>query len=389
MTTASADRWAGTSTSPQARAIRGSAVIVGCLGLVTLYGQLASSSAQFKIELLLINVVLAVGLQLFSGNSGILSFGHMTFVALGAYVAAILTLDPVLKTRLTGLPTAIRAAQLSSLEAAAIAVGVAGLIALVIGIPILRLAGPSAVIAIFALVLISNVVLTGWTGVTQGAGGLYALPTDTTLLGTFIVASLAVVVGRCFYASRAGLQLRCSREDPLAAASIGVRVHRLRLVAWTLSAMVSAAAGVLTALLITAISPSGFYLSATFPVVVMIVVGGIETVGGAVIGSVIVTVLGYALQPVENGGLSLGFVHIGRLTGLTQGAFCVMILLVMYFRPAGLLGPDELETWLARAARRIRSMLLRRRISSEADVAASASTPPAPPAPVADAAEHK
>jgi branched-chain amino acid transport system permease protein len=121
----------------------------------------------------------------------------------------------------------------------------------------------------------------------------------------------------------------------------------------------------------------------------MIVVGGIETVGGAVIGSVIVTVLGYALQPVENGGLSLGFVHIGRLTGLTQGAFCVMILLVMYFRPAGLLGPDELETWLARAARRIRSMLLRRRISSEADVAASASTPPAPPAPVADAAEHK
>jgi branched-chain amino acid transport system permease protein len=269
-------------------------------------------------------------------------------VAIGAYVSSILTLNPLGKSALTGLPSGLQSVQLDLLPAALIAMGVAGAVALVVGLPILRLNGPSAVIAIFALLLIVNVVLNGWTGVTQGAGGLYAVPRDTTIGVALAFGVVAVVLARLLRDSSLGLQLRATREDALSAASVGVRVLRARMVAWVVSAMVCAAGGVLFAHLLTAFTPSAFYFSQTFLIIVMLVVGGMNTVGGAVLGAILVTLVQEGLRPLENGGLSAGPIQIERLTGLTQVAYVLMILAVMYYRKDGLLGQDELDVRIAR-----------------------------------------
>jgi len=222
----------------------------------------------------------------------------------------------------------------------------------VTGLFVLRLDGARAVIAILSLLLIAQVVFNGWTSVTRGAGGLYGLPQATTLPWVFGWAVAAVFVARWFKDSGTGLKLRGSREDALSAASVGVPVRRLRMRAWVLSAMVSGVGGALFALYLTAITPSTFYLARTFTLVVMLVVGGMTTVSGAVVGTGIVTLVQELLRPYERRSLHFGVIQFDRLTGLTQIALVALILAVMYFRREGLVGRRELDESLRRFVRR-------------------------------------
>ena len=339
---------------PAADSLLGAGVVCGALALVALYGALAAdASVKSKIVLFFVNVVFVVGLQAFSGNSGILSFGQMAFVGTGAYVASILTIDPLLKpTLLTGLPGFLETAHLSFLEATLAAAAVAGLVALVTGLPILRLDGASAVIAILSLLLIADVVFSAWIGVTRGAGGLYGIPPEATLWRTFAFAAAAVLVARWFRDSKTGLLLRGSREDAFSAASVGVPVRAYRVRAWVLSGVLSGAGGALLAFWLGTVSPTNFFLAPTFAVIVMLIVGGMATVSGAVAGAAVVTLVQEFLRPREDVGVSLGPLEIDRLTGLTQLALVALILAVMYFRREGLIGRRELDESVRRLLRR-------------------------------------
>lgn len=334
----------------------GAALPAALLGLVALYGWLwGSSTLNTKIDLFLINVVFVLGLQVFSGNSGILSFGQMAFVGTGAYAASILTIDPGLKpTLLTGLPGFLQTARLSFWAATLAAAGVAGAVALLTGLPILRLDGASAVIAILSLLLIADVVFSAWIGVTHGAGGLYAIPPDTTLGRSLACAVAAVFIARWFKDSKTGLLLQGSREDAFSAASVGVPVRAYRVRAWVLGAMLSGAGGALYAFWLGTISPTNFFLAPTFTVIVMFIVGGMGTVSGAVLGAGVVTLVQEVLRPQEGTSLDLGLLRIGRLTGLTQIALVLMILVVMYVRREGLVGRRELDESLRSLLRRWR-----------------------------------
>ena len=166
----------------------GSALVAAGLALAALWGW-TDSSQQTKLTHFFINVVLVVALQVFSGNSGILSFGQMAFVGTGAYVGAVLTIDPTLKPALlTGLPHFLETAHLSFVEATLAAAAAGALLAVLTGLPILRLDGASAVIAILSLLLVSDVVFAAWIGVTRGAGGLYDLPDYVSMGRALVVA---------------------------------------------------------------------------------------------------------------------------------------------------------------------------------------------------------
>ena len=331
-----------------ARTLAGSALLAGALAVVALYGwQVASAPTETKVEHFLINVVFVVALQVFSGNSGILSFGQMAFAGVGAYTASILTIDPLLKpTLLTGLPQALENAHFSFLAATLVAGGVAGCAALVTGLAILRLDGASAVIAILSLLLIADVVFDAWIGVTRGAGGLYAIPDESRLGRLLAVSVAAVVVARVFKDSRSGLLLRGSREDAFSAASVGVPVRAYRMRAWVLSGILSGIAGALLAFWLGTISPTNFFLAPTFAIVVMFIVGGMNTVTGAIAGAGVVTLVQELVRPHEDDALDLGVVNIHRLTGLTQLVLVALILLVMYVRREGLFGRRELDELL-------------------------------------------
>jgi branched-chain amino acid transport system permease protein len=332
----------------------GTAPVVAGLLLAAVWGW-AWGGDQSKLSHFFINVVLVVALQLFSGNTGILSFGHMAFVGTGAYLAGLLTIDPAVKSTFAGLPHFLVGPHWYWLLALLAAAGAAGLLAVVSGLAILRLDGASAVIALLALLLIADIVFTAWTGVTRGAGGLYPLPAEATVTHTFAVAAVAVLIARLFKDSRTGLLLQASREDAFSAASVGVAVRQYRVRAWILSGMLAGAGGALFGWWITTITPANFFLEPTFALIVMFIVGGTRTVGGAVIGAALVTLVQEELRNYEDRSVNLGILTLHRLTGLTQFALVLMILVVMYFRREGILGRRELDESFRALVRRPRA----------------------------------
>jgi len=336
------------------RSLGGSGVIALGLAGVAVFGRGADVAVQGEIITLFINVLIVVAIQVFSGNTGILSLGHLAFVGIGAYVAGILMLDPSFKEQLTGLPPFLQGMAVPFLPAILIAAAAAGLVALVVGTPMMRLSGAAAVIAILSLLLISNVIFSGWTGVTRGADGLYAIPEGTTVGWALLGAVAGVAAARLFRDSSPGLQLQATREDPLAAAAIGVSVFSRRLSAWVLSAILAGVAGALSAAFLTAFSPSNFFLQQTFIAIVMLIVGGLGTVSGAVLGAGLVTFLQEALRGYEGTAVHVGFIHLSRLTGLTQLVLALIILATMYLRPRGIVALREFDETLALWLRRRR-----------------------------------
>jgi branched-chain amino acid transport system ATP-binding protein/branched-chain amino acid transport system permease protein len=326
------------------RSSLGAALLSAGLLAVAGWGWSANEARQGQIITFFLSAMVVVALQIFSGNSGILSLGHLTFVGIGAYTAGILMLDPSLKEGLTGLPGFVQSGQLSFFPATVITALFVGLVALFLGLPVIRLAGASAVIAIFSLLLIANVVFANWTSVTRGAGGIYAVPFVTTVGWAVGWTIVAVFAARLFKDAAAGIELQASREDELAAPAVGVRVRALRLGAWVLSAMVAGVSGALLAGYLTTFSPANFYLQQTFIILVMFIVGGMSTVGGALVGAGLVTLVQEWLRGYESTSIDLGLFSISRLTGLTQIALVFMILAVMYFRREGIVAryePDE------------------------------------------------
>jgi branched-chain amino acid transport system permease protein len=323
----------------------GIAIIVAPILLLAVVASFfLADSAELTTTRFLIYVLAVVGLGLFWGNSGILSLGHVAFVALGAYISAILTLDPFIKeTELPALPAFLETAQLSLFPATLITVAIVALIAVVLGLPLLRLTGAAFVIASFGMLVIVYVILNGAREYTRGAQALFGLSGEVSIWTALGWAVLMIAVARVYRDSAAGLQLRASREDDLAARASGVNVEVRRMQAWVLSAMPMAVCGVLLGQFLSAFSPQVFYINLTVTVIAMVIVGGLTLVSGAVAGTALVTLLIELLGRADN-GFSLGFAHFPAVVGLTQIGLGVMILLTLYVRRDGLMGtlePDE------------------------------------------------
>jgi branched-chain amino acid transport system permease protein len=300
---------------------------------------------------LLINVVLVVGLQIFVGNAGIISFGHAAFMGIGAYAAVLLTIPVAARaTLLPDLYEPLAGLEAPFLVALAAAALVAAVVAAGLGFPLMRLSGAGAAIATFAMLVIVQVILRQWTAVTRGTSPLFGVPFETTLWIAYVAAGLAVVVAWWFKTSRIGLQLRATREDERAAAAMGVNVVLVRWIAFVVSAMVTGVGGALWAHWITAFSVHAFFFPATFAVLMMLIIGGMRSVTGAVTGAVVVSVVIRVLREVE-GGVQIGDVALGPYHGLSQLALAIIVLLMLVYRRRGLLGSSELSISLGRGSR--------------------------------------
>ena len=318
--------------------------------LALLFEFLTGAALQRTYTLFLINLIAVIGLGIFSGNSGILSFGHVAFIGLGAYISGILTLP--LATKASALPhlPAFLASIEWGLPAALLATVVCvGLFGALIGVPIVRMGGAAAVIATLGLLLIVHGIIIGASDFTRGSNAFLGVAKKTDIWAALAIAVPIILLARWYRESRRGAQLRASREDELAARAIGIDVVRMRIGAWTISAMICAAAGALLAHFLGAFSPSKFYFDDTLTLLTMLIVGGMTTVSGALCGAVVVTLTIEILRRVE-GGVDLFGWETPELFGLTQAGLCLMILIVMYRRPAGLFAREIGEHWLRPAA---------------------------------------
>jgi branched-chain amino acid transport system permease protein len=326
--------------------------LILCLPLILLAGLFAhfgGASLQRTYTLFLINLIAVLGLGVFSGNSGILSFGHVAFIGLGAYLSAILTLPLATKaTTLPHLPLFLASVEWGLPAALVVTLVCIAVFGAAIGLPITRMGGAAAVIATLGLLLIVHGIIIGASDFTRGSNAFLGVPRLTGIWTALIVALPTLLAARAFRDSKTGGQLRASREDEIAARSVGVNVVRRRLIAWTLSAVMSAGAGVLLAHFLGAFSPSKFYFDDTLTLLTMLIVGGMTTVSGAFVGTVAVTLTIEILRRVEEGFDVFGY-QTPEVFGVTEAGLCLLILFVMYKRPAGLFGRLEIgEAWLRR-----------------------------------------
>jgi branched-chain amino acid transport system permease protein len=291
------------------------------------------------ITLLFIHVILAVALHIFMGGSGVVSFGQIAFMGIGAYASILFTLSERAKrVALPNLYEPLTGLALPYLPALIAAGLIAALIAGIVGLPLMRLSGAAAVIATFALLVIVNVILLNWNQVTNGPRTVFGIERLTNAWVALGWAAAAVIAALAFKESRWGLMLRASREDARAAEGIGVDIVRMRWIAWVISAFFTGAAGGLYAHFIGSFGASAFYLGTTFLILAMLVIGGSRSVSGAVAGVIALTVLSELLRAAEN-AINLG--GTVSVSGATALLISLLMLIALVVRPGGLMGGRE------------------------------------------------
>jgi branched-chain amino acid transport system permease protein len=313
------------------------ALLVVAVGIGSTF---VSSSSEIYFLNALVSVAIVVAIYVFIGNSGVLSFGQMSFVAVGAFAAGILTIP--LESKRGVLPELfplLRDHTIGNVVSLLIGAAAGGVFALLVGLPLMRLSGLAAGIATFAVLEVTHNILREWTKIGPGATTLSLVPETTDAVQATVGALIVLVAAFAYQRSRLGRRLRASREDPAAARGVGINVHRERLWAFTFSGALAGFAGGLLVHLLGSITTEQVYLELTFLTLAMLVVGGLTSLWGAVIGALAVSALDSFLIEAEQGvdvGVSLDLPQGTRLIFL--GAIMALVLIV---RPSGLTGGRE------------------------------------------------
>ena len=290
----------------------------------------------------LIMVVLVVGMQVFIGNSGVVSFGHVSFVAVAAYAAAWQTCCPAFKAAiLPGLPAFLAHTQIPTIPSILAAIALAGVVGFLIGLPIIRLTGIGASIAMFAVLSIVQTTYSNWDSVTGGESSIIGLPTYVDLPVALLGAAIAIAAAHVYKASRFGLMLRASRDDEVAARAAGIDVYWQRLLAFSVSAVIVGFGGVLHAHFIGVVSIDAYWIQLTFITLAMLVVGGMRSLAGAVVGALVISALVEILRQFES-GIDVAGLSIVAPRGVQEIGLAVLLLIILIARPSGITGGNEI-----------------------------------------------
>ncbi|MEA2545431.1 MAG: branched-chain amino acid transport system permease protein [Chloroflexota bacterium] len=291
---------------------------------------------------LAIFMILTVSLNLTSGFTGVFSLGQIGFMALGAYISAILTLPlsdkaaylPNLPSWLAGvhLDQRIGPVPVGFLAATLIAAVLVSVVAWLVGRVLMRLSGHFVAVATLGFLVIVRVVLFNADSFTRGSRTFSNVTPYTNLWWSWAWVLLVVYVVWRIKRSAYGRDMFVQRDDRVAAQAVGIRVMEPRLLAFVVGAFFSAAAGSLYAHFITSFSPTVFYFDLTFRVITMLVIGGMGSVSGSILGAIVIVGLTEALRRVEDATL---------LYGLSQIILAVIFIVVITVRREGLLGQRE------------------------------------------------
>lgn len=320
-------------------------LVVATAGL----GALVSATNEIYFVTALISVSTVVALYVFVGNSGVLSFGHISFFAVGVWAAGVLSIPESEKpATMPYLFDFLSSTTVGNVPSLLLAAAVGGAFALLVGLPLMRLSGLAAGIATFAVLGITNNILRYYEKIGPGLNTFSSVPETTDLLQAAVGAVLVIAAAFAYQRSRLGRQLRATREDPAAARAVGVSIYRQRLWAFGLSGLLIGFAGGLYIHFIP-INVDAVYLDLTFITLAMLVIGGTTSLWGAVVGALFVSGLDSFVGEMED-----GMTLFGRTVDVPSGSRIVVVsavmALVLILRPGGLTGGREFS--LPRLARR-------------------------------------
>jgi len=290
-----------------------------------------------------IYVIFVVSFNLIYGYTGQFSLAHAGLTAIGAYTVALLTLSPGAKQAMFLLvpPTwPISVVQWPFFPALVLSGLLAAVVGFGVGAPALRLRGDYLLIVTLGFSEIIRLLLAALPTVSNGALGLVGIPTYTNLVWVWACAMAAIFVTKRLVDSSYGRALKCIREDEIAAEAMGVRLYYHKLMAFTISAFFTGIGGALLANLLRTVDPRTFAPSLSYVVITMAVLGGVDSLTGAVLAAGIYTVMSEILRVVESPITLLG-IHVRGFPGLRTLAFAVMLLLLIRFYRKGLMGGRE------------------------------------------------
>lgn len=304
-------------------------VVALVLGVAALLAWQSSYFIQIAITTMIF-VILAASMNLITGSAGLLSLGHGAFFGVGAYAAALLA------TRL-GWPFWLT---LPAAAAAAAAVGA------LVAVPTMRLTSIYFAVATLGIGEMIYVTLLNWVGFTRGPMGIRGIPAISLFgwqgLATGLVVGAAVMVAVLWLVHRLvhsyyGNALRALREDDACADAMGIDVGRLKLQAFAIACALAGAAGALFAHTTGYISPESFRFGESILILSMVVVGGLGSLYGSIVGAVILTVLPELLR------------DLGQWRMIAVGA---VLFLSILFMPRGLVGEVSAIDLIRRQMRR-------------------------------------
>lgn len=268
---------------------------------------------QITLVTIMLNIIYGVGLNLILGVAGQFSLGHAGFIAIGGYSGAILSksFDNSLQGMLVGMLVGI----LLSI-----------VIALLVGIPTLRLKGDYLAIATLGVAEIIRVFINNMKNITNGAAGINAIPLVTTwqLVYLFLVVTTIFVLN--FVYSSAGRATMSIQQDEIAAEAMGINVTKYKVMAFVIGAITASIAGTLQASYIGIVTPKEYTFMKSIDILIIVVFGGIGSFTGTFVAAILLGVLNVLLQ------------DYGQLRMIIYG---VAVILIMIFRPGGLLGTSE------------------------------------------------
>jgi branched-chain amino acid transport system permease protein len=308
-------------------------VFLGLLGIVLLALPLwAGKYIVFVACVCGVSVISALGLNILTGYTGLISLGHAAFMGIGAYSAALLSAK-------AGLPF------VASLPLAGC---IAALSGLVVGVPTLRLKGLYLVVTTLAFQFIVEHVIYHWESLTQGDKGI-SLPAPA-ILGyslegyqrfyyvILLLAVLAAIVTKNLAMSRTGRAFVAIRDRDIAAEIIGIHVAKYKILAFVVCSFIAGVAGGLYAYLLGLINPDYFTFGQSILYIAMIIVGGMGTVLGSIVGAIFMVLLPEAINAVS-GPLASAYTNLApRIGGISATVYGLVIIFFLLFEPEGLFG---------------------------------------------------
>lgn len=308
------------------------------LGLLAVFPLLVKTYYLTMINLMALNVIVALGLNLLVGNTGQISLGHAGFVAIGAYTSAFL-----LQYGLPFLPTLIVAGLATAL------------IGVLLGIPSLRLEGPYLAIAtlgfgLAVMVIIGRIdIFGGRMGMSVPKVGLgwTGLKYDVALYYLFmLVTIMMVIMAKSILRSRIGRAFQAIRDSDIAAPVMGISLVHYKTLSFAISAFFAGVAGCLWALYLQFVSPGTFSLMMSILFLATIILGGLGSVTGSILGGVVMTYLSLQLDKVVDlpflGALledfSKAVMHPSGIANVKWILTGLILIAVILFEPLGLNG---------------------------------------------------
>lgn len=272
----------------------------------------------YKITLvtIMLNIIYAVGLNLILGVAGQFSLGHAGFIAIGAYSAAIVTT----RYGVAGLP--------GLLLGMLVGVIISTIVALLVGIPTLRLKGDYLAIATLGVSEIIRVLINNLRDLTNGPAGISGIPIVTDWWLVFIFLALTTILVLNYVYSSQGRATTAINQNEIAAEAMGVNVTKYKVTAFVLGAITASIGGSLQATYLGIVTPNDYTFNRSIDVLIIVVFGGIGSFTGTFVAATILGILNLVLQDYGQ---------------LRMVLYAIALILIMIFRPGGLLGDYEFK----------------------------------------------